>query len=513
MTVATEEPGLVRRVFRDVVRSLTRKAQNSDGIMVALFLPPEVAAELAQPGGVPVDDLHLTLRIVRDDASDASPRDIERWAADVQRAAEATPVLVGNVSGVGRFNGDQAGGGEDVTYATLDIPGLVSLYQSVSWIGYEDHDDEPDHDFTPHVTLAYGAAEMPSVSTIPVRIDRLTLAIGDERREYLFGGADVAPVEKAEWSAAFVNDLPDACFAVILEGGEKDDDGKTMPRSLRKMPYKDAAGKVDPAHLRNALARVGQADIPEAARSVAEGKLRAAMAAMRAEVAASRGEAIAKAMGEMGHLGDLEVEPAELLADGAWAWVAQGGGRTTILVDDGVRVEPIEKATARIRRATLTSAGTPHLPPQQAGRRRRTRPELMATPIARAEPGYRVLKAEGAQRYTLGVAYPARRIGKVDDGADTHGDYMSAEDLELAAWRFLERPDVGVMHADGTGGAAKVVESYIYRGPTWKVDDQVVEPGDWLVGAVWSEEAWPSIAKGQLTGWSMQGMATREETT
>jgi len=48
---------------------------------------------------------------------------------------------------------------------------------------------------------------------------------------------------EAVWSAAFVNDLPDSSFALILPGGEKDEEGKTKPRSLRKLPYKDASGK------------------------------------------------------------------------------------------------------------------------------------------------------------------------------------------------------------------------------------------------------------------------------
>ena len=63
---------------------------------------------------------------------------------------------------------------------------------------------------------------------------------------------------EAKWDTAFMNDLPDSSFAVIMPGGEKDADGKTTPRSLRKLPYKDASGKVDLPHLRNALARLPQ---------------------------------------------------------------------------------------------------------------------------------------------------------------------------------------------------------------------------------------------------------------
>jgi hypothetical protein len=62
----------------------------------------------------------------------------------------------------------------------------------------------------------------------------------------------------AVWSTAFVNDLPDSSFLYIEPGGKKDSEGKTVPRSLRHLPYKDASGKIDLPHLRNAIARIPQ---------------------------------------------------------------------------------------------------------------------------------------------------------------------------------------------------------------------------------------------------------------
>lgn len=73
------------------------------------------------------------------------------------------------------------------------------------------------------------------------------------------------------------SDLPDAAFAVILPGGTKDDEGKTTPRSLRKLPHhtKDVTNgsdnsTVDKALLRNALARLAQTDMPEEAKRAAK---------------------------------------------------------------------------------------------------------------------------------------------------------------------------------------------------------------------------------------------------
>lgn len=68
-------------------------------------------------------------------------------------------------------------------------------------------------------------------------------------------------LEKAVWSRAFINDLPDSAFLYIEPGGEKDDEGKTKPRSLRYFPVKDQNGKVDLPHLRNALARIPQSKL------------------------------------------------------------------------------------------------------------------------------------------------------------------------------------------------------------------------------------------------------------
>lgn len=68
-------------------------------------------------------------------------------------------------------------------------------------------------------------------------------------------------IEKAVWSRAYINTLPDSSFLYVEAGGKKDEEGKTVPRSLRHFPYKDATGKVDLPHLRNAIARIPQSKL------------------------------------------------------------------------------------------------------------------------------------------------------------------------------------------------------------------------------------------------------------
>ncbi|MHA1867765.1 MAG: ChaB family protein [Candidatus Heimdallarchaeaceae archaeon] len=93
---------------------------------------------------------------------------------------------------------------------------------------------------------------------------------------------------KAVWSRAYINSLPDSSFAYIEPGGKKDDEGKTVPRSLRHLPYKDKSGKIDVAHLRNALARLEQTDIPASAKASARKKLVAAAKKVKVEVSENK---------------------------------------------------------------------------------------------------------------------------------------------------------------------------------------------------------------------------------
>lgn len=75
---------------------------------------------------------------------------------------------------------------------------------------------------------------------------------------------------EVKWSAKFINDLADDCFAFIKPGGKKDEDGKTVPRSLRSLPYKNEKGEIDKPHLRNALARLPQSDLSDEEKKKAE---------------------------------------------------------------------------------------------------------------------------------------------------------------------------------------------------------------------------------------------------
>lgn len=80
----------------------------------------------------------------------------------------------------------------------------------------------------------------------------------------------------AAWTAAYIDALPDNAFAYIEDGGSQDTDGKTTPRSLRHFPIRDASGKYDPEHVRNALSRLPQSTLPAVAKAKAAATIGAA---------------------------------------------------------------------------------------------------------------------------------------------------------------------------------------------------------------------------------------------
>lgn len=113
-------------------------------------------------------------------------------------------------------------------------------------------------------------------------------------------GEEMDDFENAELSRASINDLPDSAFAYIESGGKKDEDGKTIPRSLRHLPYKSSSGGIDLPHLRNALARLKQTHISSGAKTSALGKLRAAAKSVGMKVTTELSEDYSlKSEGEM----------------------------------------------------------------------------------------------------------------------------------------------------------------------------------------------------------------------
>jgi Putative phage serine protease XkdF len=86
----------------------------------------------------------------------------------------------------------------------------------------------------------------------------------------------------------------------------------------------------------------------------------------------------------------------------------------------------------------------------------------------------------------------------------------------LSAQRMSKHRNINLFHADDTLGHGNVVESYIYRGPDWKVPspvdgkDYVIKSGDWLLGSTWDDYGWSLVKAGLVNGWSPEGGAQRD---
>lgn len=180
-------------------------------------------------------------------------------------------------------------------------------------------------------------------------------------------GAD--PLRFAVWSTAYINDLPDSSFAWIEPGGQKDSEGKTTPRSLRHYPYKDANGKVDLPHLRNALSRHAQG---QTVTMPASGRAKLEAAAKEAEI----GERTAAA--EPHRFAALTPETRAGLQSDDFAYTDDNGNGHLPIHD----APHIRNAAARFTQHQFPDAGTK----AQAARKIKRRAKQVGVEIADDSP-------------------------------------------------------------------------------------------------------------------------------
>lgn len=89
---------------------------------------------------------------------------------------------------------------------------------------------------------------------------------------------------------------------------------------------------------------------------------------------------------------------------------------------------------------------------------------------------------------------------------DSHGDYMTSEDIEKSAHTFLkEYRQVDKQH-NWQGGFGDVVESYVAKSDM-EIEGETITKGTWLMSVhVTDNDTWESIKKGEITGFSMGGV-------
>lgn len=114
-----------------------------------------------------------------------------------------------------------------------------------------------------------------------------------------------------------------------------------------------------------------------------------------------------------------------------------------------------------------------------------------------------LVNKEDAKQLVYGVVYEP-------NVPDAHNDMMEAEEIEKAAHRFLtDYRNIDKQH-DFQSGYGEVVESYIAP-QDFEVGGEVIKKGSWVLVTKADDETWEAIKKGEITGYSMAGMAEVEE--
>ena len=151
------------------------------GFMVA-FIPSDMELDtIEQPGGLPADELHLTLRYYKSPYTPETLEAAHHAAADI--AANLQPFVV-PVTGRRQF-------GDDTPAADVLICGL---HNAMSFA--RDHIPPSDADypqFTPHVTVGYGIGDealAAAAADNDIMFDAIAVCIGDDMTLYELGDID-----------------------------------------------------------------------------------------------------------------------------------------------------------------------------------------------------------------------------------------------------------------------------------------------------------------------------------
>ncbi|CAI6231354.1 Peptidase-S78-2 domain-containing protein [Bacillus subtilis] len=110
-----------------------------------------------------------------------------------------------------------------------------------------------------------------------------------------------------------------------------------------------------------------------------------------------------------------------------------------------------------------------------------------------------IAKEADEQKLVYGIVYEP-------DTVDAHGDFMTAAEIEKAAHGFLkDAREIDKQH-DFQGGVGAVVESYVAPAD-FEMNGETIKKGSWVLVTKASEEIWEEIKKGEITGYSMAGVA------
>ena len=117
----------------------------------------------------------------------------------------------------------------------------------------------------------------------------------------------------------------------------------------------------------------------------------------------------------------------------------------------------------------------------------------------------RIVKTDAENHYVTGIVYEPME-------EDSHGNYMTAEEITKAAYWFAKNGNkVDLQHSFEPLDNATVVENWVAKAD-FKIGDEVIKEGTWLMTVEVSDESvWEGIEKGEITGFSMGGLGNYSE--
>jgi 2'-5' RNA ligase len=181
-----------RRVARAMAGHVGVRKDAGGDLIVAWWLPSDLAEALAVPGGVAPEDLHLTILYL----GDPEKVDADAVLAVTKLFTMYRSPIKGSVGGYGCFVGPED---EDIHVALVDCPDLEWIRRALC----EDlscragiYVEEGGHGYVPHITLAYTpkgtAVERKITESIPFEIANITVAAGSLRIGFDLGGNEYA---------------------------------------------------------------------------------------------------------------------------------------------------------------------------------------------------------------------------------------------------------------------------------------------------------------------------------
>lgn len=134
-----------------------------------------------------------------------------------------------------------------------------------------------------------------------------------------------------------------------------------------------------------------------------------------------------------------------------------------------------------------------------------------AAAMSKSLGSYRVSKAEGEKRYTLGAMY-------IPDRIDAHGEWTDSDELQRAVWDYVKSNDrrIRLQHnRDVVAGEWVEVMAFPYEltvpiQTMTGVDVNHTYPANTVfLGVIWEPWAWDMVKEGKILGYSIGGKAER----